>query len=133
MVQLVKNPPAMHETWVQSLGWEDPVEKGKATYSSILARRHNRATFISLHFNLLHALHILLWNLPTGLILILKLNGFGDHDHSLVVVFLLISWLTGQNSSFLWEEFLGKLVLDFLYLQKYLDCCWNQDCQEKYQ
>ena len=35
--QLVKNPPAMRETWVQSLGWEDPLEKGKATHSSILA------------------------------------------------------------------------------------------------
>ena len=34
---LVKNPPAMWETWVQSLGWEDPLEKGKATHSSILA------------------------------------------------------------------------------------------------
>ena len=30
MAQLVKNPPAMQETWVQSLGWEDPLEKGKA-------------------------------------------------------------------------------------------------------
>ena len=37
MAQLVKNPPAMRETWVQSLGWEDPLEKGKATSSSILA------------------------------------------------------------------------------------------------
>ena len=35
--QLVKNPPAMWETWVQSLGWEDPLEKGKATHSSVLA------------------------------------------------------------------------------------------------
>ena len=34
---LIKNPPAMRETWVQSLGWEDPLEKGKATHSSILA------------------------------------------------------------------------------------------------
>ena len=33
---LVKNPPAMRETWVQSLVWEDPLEKGKATHSSIL-------------------------------------------------------------------------------------------------
>ena len=33
MAQLVKNPPAMREAWVQSLGWEDPLEKGKATYS----------------------------------------------------------------------------------------------------
>ena len=31
MAQTVKNPPAMHETWVRSLGWEDPVEKGMAT------------------------------------------------------------------------------------------------------
>ena len=37
MAQLVKNPPAMRETWVRSLGWEDPLEKGKATPSSILA------------------------------------------------------------------------------------------------
>ena len=37
MTQLVKNPPAVQETWVQSLGWEDALEKGKATHSSILA------------------------------------------------------------------------------------------------
>ena len=36
VAQLVKNPPAMWETWVQSLGWEDPLEKGKATHSTIL-------------------------------------------------------------------------------------------------
>ena len=36
---VIKNPPVMRETWVQSLGWEDPLEKGKATHSSILARR----------------------------------------------------------------------------------------------
>ena len=39
MARLVKNPPAMWETWVQSLGWEDALEKGKATHSSILAWR----------------------------------------------------------------------------------------------
>ena len=39
MAQLVKNPPSMQDTWVQSLGWEDPLEKGMATYSSILAWR----------------------------------------------------------------------------------------------
>ena len=37
VAQLVKNPPAMQETWAQSLGWEDPLEKGKATQSGILA------------------------------------------------------------------------------------------------
>ena len=39
VTQLVKNLPAMWETWVQSLGWEDPLEKGNAPYSSILAWR----------------------------------------------------------------------------------------------
>ena len=39
VAQLVKNQPAMCETWVQSLGWEDPLEKGMATHSSILAWR----------------------------------------------------------------------------------------------
>ena len=34
---MVKNPPAMQETQVRSLGWEDPLEKGMATHSSILA------------------------------------------------------------------------------------------------
>ena len=37
VAKLVKNPPAMWETRVQSQGWEDPLEKGKATHSSILA------------------------------------------------------------------------------------------------
>ena len=39
MAQLVKNLSAMRETWVQSLGWEDPLEKGEATHSRILAWR----------------------------------------------------------------------------------------------
>ena len=37
MAQMVKNPPEMQETWVQSLGGEDPLEKGMATHSRILA------------------------------------------------------------------------------------------------
>ena len=39
VAQLVKNLPAMRETWVRSLGWEDPLKKEKATHSSILAWR----------------------------------------------------------------------------------------------
>ena len=39
VAQLVKNLPVMGETWDQSLGWEDPLEKGKATHASILAWR----------------------------------------------------------------------------------------------
>ena len=37
VAQLIKNLPAVQETWVHSLGWEDPLEKGKATHSGILA------------------------------------------------------------------------------------------------
>ena len=37
VAQMVKNPPAMRETWIQSLGWEDPLEEGMATHSSVLA------------------------------------------------------------------------------------------------
>ena len=39
MVQMIKNLPAMQETWIQSLSWEDPLEEGMATHSSILAWR----------------------------------------------------------------------------------------------
>ena len=39
VAQMVKNSPAVQETWVQSMGWEDPLENGRATHSSILAWR----------------------------------------------------------------------------------------------
>ena len=39
VAQLVKNPPAVREAWIQSQGWEDPLEKGKAAHSSILVWR----------------------------------------------------------------------------------------------
>ena len=39
VAQLIENPPAMWETWVRSLGWEDPLEKRKATHASTLAWR----------------------------------------------------------------------------------------------
>ena len=44
LAQLVRNPSAMRETWVQSLGWEDTLEKGEATHTSILAWRIPRTT-----------------------------------------------------------------------------------------
>ena len=37
MAQMVKNLPALQDTWVRALGWEDPLEEGMATYSNILA------------------------------------------------------------------------------------------------
>ena len=39
VAQMVKTPPAIRETWVRSLGWEDPLEEGMATHSSILVWR----------------------------------------------------------------------------------------------
>ena len=52
IAQLVKNPPAMWETWVRSLGWEDPLEKRKAIHSSILAygKELDMPEQLSLHF-----------------------------------------------------------------------------------
>ena len=44
VAQVVKNLPAMRESWVPSLGWEDPLEKGKATHSSILAYKKVKYT-----------------------------------------------------------------------------------------
>ena len=52
VAQTVENPPAMWETWVQSLGREDPVEEGMATHSSILAWRNpmdRRAWWATVH------------------------------------------------------------------------------------
>ena len=42
LVQMVENLPAMRDTWIQSLGQEDPLEKGKATHSSILLGEFHR-------------------------------------------------------------------------------------------
>ena len=52
VAQVVKNLPAMQETWVQSLGWEDPLEEGVATHSNILAWRitkDRRAWWVTVH------------------------------------------------------------------------------------
>ena len=66
IAQLVKNPPAMQETLVRFLGWEDPLEKGKAPHPSILAwripwtvqsmgsQRVDTTEHISLHFRVYH-------------------------------------------------------------------------------
>ena len=66
--QLVKNPPAMWETWVRSLSWEDPLEKGKATHASILSWRIPWTVYsqtqlrdfnFSLHTSILEKFHLL--------------------------------------------------------------------------
>ena len=45
VTQMVENMPAMQETWVRSLGWEDPLEKGMATHSSILGHLMDRGAW----------------------------------------------------------------------------------------
>ena len=49
--QLVKKLPAMRETWVLSLDWEDPLEKGKGTHSSILALKRVQPCLSDFHFH----------------------------------------------------------------------------------
>ena len=58
VAQLVKNPPAMRETWVQSLGWEYPLEKGKAEYSSIVhGVTKSQTRMNNFHFHFLTSVH----------------------------------------------------------------------------
>ena len=49
VTQLVKNPPVMWETWVQSLGWEDALEEGMATHSSILTPMARGAWWVTVY------------------------------------------------------------------------------------
>ena len=57
IAQLVKNLPAMQETWVRSLDWEDPLEKGRATHSSILVgERELRVSLLQHHTSILYSL-----------------------------------------------------------------------------
>ena len=46
VAQMIKNLPAMQETWVRSLGWEDLLEKGMATHSSILGESHGQGSLV---------------------------------------------------------------------------------------
>ena len=52
VAQLVDNLPAMQETWVRSLGWDDSLEKGMATHSSILAKSRTQQSNILFHFHM---------------------------------------------------------------------------------
>ena len=71
--QPVKNPPAMRETWVWSLGWEDPLEKRKATHSSILACivhgfAKSQTQMSDFHFHFLDTVSLFLLSLWEGLL-----------------------------------------------------------------
>ena len=71
VAQLIKNLPAMWETWVQSMGWEDPMEKGKATHSS------NHTHFVSLG-NFISRYLILFIAMVNGIDLLISLSGFSS-------------------------------------------------------
>ena len=60
VAQLVKNLPEMWETWVQSLGWEDPLEKEKVTHSSMLAWRIPLTVYSMASRRVRHNWHLLL-------------------------------------------------------------------------
>ena len=68
VAQLLKNPPAMWETWVWSLGWEDPLEKGKATHSSILAWRIPWTIVYGVARSRTERLSLHLWHAAAGLL-----------------------------------------------------------------
>ena len=75
---MVKNPPATRETWIKSLGWEDPLEEGMATHSSILAWRipmdrgawqttvHRDAKSWTRLSNQVQQTHTYVWGFPGG-------------------------------------------------------------------
>ena len=60
MTQKVKSPPAMQETWVKSLGWEEPLEEGMATHSSYLENPMDRGAWQATVYRILQA-RILEW------------------------------------------------------------------------
>ena len=62
VAQLVKNPPALRETWVSSLGWEDPLENGTATHSSILAWKVHGVAKSWTRLSHFHTLRVILWS-----------------------------------------------------------------------
>ena len=82
IAQLVKNLPAMWDTWIRCLGWEDPLEKGKATHASILAWR--------IAWTIVHGVtksHTWLSNFDFHLLIVLQnvVRGESDAEHPLSV------------------------------------------------
>ena len=119
VAQLVKNLPAMQETWVQSLGWEDPLEEGKATHSSILASRIPRTVLSTgsqsltrlsdFHFMYIYYVFIYIYRRPEE-------KGTAEDE--------MVGW-HHQLDGYEFEQVLG--VGD---RQGSLACCSQWDCKE---
>ena len=111
VAQLVKNPPAIWKTWVRSLGWEDPLEKGKAIHSSILAWR--------IPWTIVHGV-TKSWT---------RLSDFHFHSHPYMTIAkttALTIWTSVGKVMPLILNMLSRLVIAFLPKSKHLLISWLQ-------
>ena len=110
VAQLVKNLPAIQKTWVQSLGWEDPLEKGRATHSSILAWRIPWTIVSHKYMIIWKTVALTIWTF-VGKVMSLPFNMLS----SFVIAFLsrskhiLISWL--QSSSAVYTKYKNSVKM----------------------
>ena len=116
VAQLVKNLPAMWETWVQSLCWEDPLEKGKATHSSILAWRIPWGCK-ELDMTERLSLHYCITNFKNNLIIVFKYKAFFSILYILFYAFINMIPRRG-----LWSSLTGRGV-------QYTEMVKNPSCR----
>ena len=129
MVQRVKNPPSMQETWVWSLGCEDPLKEGMTTHSSTLAWRipwteeprelqsmgsqsvkHDWVTKHStIHSFIVYEL--------------IKITGRNTHEHFPVLSSILINWLGAQQEAIFMHTFLLQVTLGFKLHSSFPNTC----------
>ena len=122
MAQLVKSPPAMRETWVQSLGQEDPLEKGKGTHSSIVAWRipwtipwvaKSRTGLSDFHFHmnsfsiLINPSKLCLKKFCQMLLLYFFLSGYSLQIHILLYLFSIV---------ITFPYYFSQVILDFIFV-----------------
>ena len=110
--QTVKNPPAIWETWVQSLGWEDSLEKGTTTHSSVLAWRTPRGSQRVRHksdFHFHFLVFVAMGSLSSGWVF--SCQWASPHKKKNILAPFPLSWFTFHNLALLftdtagWEEF----------------------------
>ena len=116
VAQLVKNPPAMWKTWVRSLAWEDSLEKGKSTHSSILAWRIPQTLLSDFHFHFSHLKQHLFTCSPFLLLdKQLKWRNFNC---------FLLCYISGTLSSVWHPAGTQSILMEWINEEK---CCWNTE------